>query len=113
MLLKLAWRNIWRNRHRSLITMSAIGSAVLLAIVTVSLQQGVFDNLVKNLVSLYTGYVQVHGKGYWEEQTLENSFSINDTVCQTVLQTPECAISPFAWRVLRSPLQGIKHAVVW
>lgn len=87
MLFKLAWRNIWRNRNRSLITMSALASAVLLAVVTVSLQKGVFDNLIKNLVSLYTGYVQVHAKGYWAEQTLDNSFEINDSLNQTVKQT--------------------------
>jgi ABC-type lipoprotein release transport system permease subunit len=88
MLLKLAWRNIWRNRNRSLITMSAIASAVLLAVATVSLQQGVWDNLIKNLVSLYSGYAQVHAKGYWDEQTLENSFVINESVDQLVAGTP-------------------------
>ncbi|MBK8969748.1 MAG: ABC transporter permease [Lewinellaceae bacterium] len=88
MLLKLAWRNIWRNRNRSLITMSAIASAVLLAVATVSLQQGVWEHLIKNLVSLYTGYAQVHAKGYWDEQTLENSFEIDKTVEQQVAGTP-------------------------
>lgn len=87
MFFKLAWRNIWRNRNRSLITMSALACAVLLAVVTVSLQKGVFDNLVKNLVSLYTGYIQVHAKGYWEEQTLDNSFEINDSLEQSVQKT--------------------------
>ncbi len=87
MLFKLAWRNIWRNRNRSLITISAIASAVLLAVVTVSLQQGVWSNLVNNLVSLYSGYAQVHSKGYWEEQTLENSFEINDSLDQLVRGT--------------------------
>ncbi len=91
MLFKLAWRNIWRNRNRSLITMSAVASAVLLAVVTVSLQKGVFENLIKDLVSLYSGYIQVHAKGYWEEQTLDNSFEINDTLEQVVQQTPGVA----------------------
>jgi ABC-type lipoprotein release transport system permease subunit len=67
--------------------MSALACAVLLAVVTVSLQKGVFDNLVKNLVSLYTGYIQVHAKGYWEEQTLDNSFEINDSLEQSVQKT--------------------------
>lgn len=87
MLIKLAWRNIWRNRSRSLITMSAVASAVLLAVVTVSLQKGVFDNLIKDVVSLYTGYVQVHARGYWEEQTLDNSFEINDTLDRAARET--------------------------
>lgn len=89
MLSILAWRNIWRNRNRSLITMASIASAVALAVVTSSLQKGVWDNLVNNLVSLYTGYVQVHGEGYWKEQTLENSFETSDTLVQKVLGVPD------------------------
>ncbi|MCK6691661.1 MAG: ABC transporter permease, partial [Thermoanaerobaculia bacterium] len=91
MLIKLAWRNIWRNRNRSLITMSAVASAVVLSVVMVSLQKGVFDNLIKDLVSLYTGYIQVHAKGYWEEQSLDNSFEITDSLDQIVQQTPGVA----------------------
>jgi len=87
MLLTLAWRNIWRNRSRSLITMASVGSAVVLATLTVSLQKGVFDNLIANVVSFYTGYVQVHRVGYWKEQTLENSFQLSDSISKKVLET--------------------------
>jgi putative ABC transport system permease protein len=89
MMLILAWRNIWRNRSRSLITMASVASAVLLATLTVSLQKGVFDNLVANVVSFYTGYVQVHQKGYWEEQTLENSFIWSDSLKNKILEIPK------------------------
>lgn len=88
MLIKFAWRNIWRNRNRSLITMSAVACAVVLAVVTSSLQKGVFDNLIKDVVGIYSGYLQVHAKGYWNEQTLENAFEINDSLQQTAQQTP-------------------------
>lgn len=88
MLLTLAWRNIWRNRSRSLITMTSVASAVLLATLTVSLQKGVFDNLIANVVSFYSGYVQVHRIGYWKEQSLENSFTLSDSLIKTVLGTP-------------------------
>lgn len=64
-LIKLSWKNIWRNRSRSMITIAAIFFAVILSVLASSLQEGVFDNLVKNVVSFYTGYVQVHQKGYW------------------------------------------------
>lgn len=84
MLLNLAWRNIWRNRNRSLITMASIVCAVTLAVVAVSLQRGIYDNLIRNVVSLYTGNIQVHAKGYWKEQTLENTFEISDSLLQTV-----------------------------
>jgi ABC-type lipoprotein release transport system permease subunit len=73
-LLKLAWKNLWRNKGRTLITVSAIFFAVILSSLAESLKQGIFDNLVKNVVSFYTGYLQVHKAGYQEEQILDNSF---------------------------------------
>jgi len=73
MYLKLAWRNIWRNKRRTLITVASIFFAVLLAIATRSAQLGSYDNMIRNIVSFYTGYIQIHKAGYWEDQTLDNS----------------------------------------
>lgn len=73
-LIKMAWKNMWRSRSRTIITMAAIFFAVILSVMASSLQGGIFDNLVKNVVSFYTGYVQVHKNGYWDEQILDNGF---------------------------------------
>lgn len=77
---RLTWRNLWRNRRRTMITMASISFAVVLAVLMQSLQKGVFDNLIRNVVSFYSGYLQVHKKGYWDEQVIENSFSLQDTL---------------------------------
>lgn len=73
-LMKLAWKNLWRNRSRTVVTTSSIFFAVILSITTSSLQDGVFDLFVKNMVSFYTGYIQVHRTGYWDQQVLDNGF---------------------------------------
>ena len=73
-IIKLAWKNLWRNRSRTMITVAAIFFAVILSTTAESLKQGVFENLVKNVVSFYTGYIQVHKAGYQDEQILDNSF---------------------------------------
>ncbi|MEO0006228.1 MAG: hypothetical protein RJA20_424 [Bacteroidota bacterium] len=91
MLFTLAWRNLWRNKNRTFITMASISSAVLLSVTLVSLQRGIFDNLIRNVVSFYTGYVQIHGKGYWKDQTLENCLPLTDSLLQSVLATPGVA----------------------
>ncbi|NUO00124.1 MAG: ABC transporter permease [Saprospiraceae bacterium] len=91
MILRLAWRNLWRNHNRSLIAMASVWCAVVLAIVLSSLQKGIFDHLVKNVVSFYSGYIQVHQAGYQDEQTLENSFQLSGTIQQQVLSTPGIA----------------------
>ena len=77
MLLKLAWRNIWRNKRRSIITIASIMVAVFLAIFMRSIQLGMYDNMIRNVVGNYSGYVQVHTKGYWEEQSLNNGFVVD------------------------------------
>ncbi len=84
MLLKLAWRNLWRNRSRTLITMASVFFAVLLAILIDSLQQGVYGNLIKNAVNFYTGYIQIHKTGYWDERVLDNTIVDGDETLLTV-----------------------------
>lgn len=79
MLLKLAWRNIWRNRTRSFITITSILVAVLLANVMQSIQQGMWEKLLGTTMS-FTGYIQVHADGFWEEQILDNSFEENNGI---------------------------------
>ena len=74
MLIKLAWRNIWRNKKRSIITITAIVIAVFLAVVMRSLQLGMYDNMIQNIVGSYSGHIQIHSIGYWEEQTIDNAF---------------------------------------
>lgn len=78
MILKLAWRNIFRNKRRSIITVSSIVFAVVFAVTMRSLQHGAYDNMLKNIVGNYLGYVQVHFKGFWNEKTIDNSFYIED-----------------------------------
>jgi ABC-type lipoprotein release transport system permease subunit len=78
MIFKLTWRNLWRNPRRSLITMASVTFTVMLAIVMQSIQLGTFDKLIRNVVSMHTGYVQVHASGYWSERIIEHSFAIDD-----------------------------------
>lgn len=84
MLIKLAWRNIWRNKKRSLITITAILIAVFLAIIMRSMQLGMYDNMIQNVVGSYSGHVQIHNEGYWDEQTIDNTFTDNDSLNQSI-----------------------------
>lgn len=78
MLLKIAWRNIFRNKRRSLITTSSIIFAVLFAVFMRSLQFGAYGNMLQNIVGSYMGYIQIHSNGFWEEKTIDQSFSPTD-----------------------------------
>lgn len=83
-IIKLAWKNLWRNKTRTTITVAAIFFAVILSTIAESLKRGVFENLVKNVVSFYTGYIQVHKSGYQDEQILDNSFQHTSSLENTI-----------------------------
>lgn len=80
MILSLLWRNLWRNKRRSLITMSSISFALLLSVVVHSLKTGVFEHLIQNLVSSYSGPVQVHQQGYWDEPVIDRAMDQDSAV---------------------------------
>lgn len=91
MILRLAWRNIWRNRRRTTITVASITFAVLFSVFMEAIQKGAWDNLISNVVNFYYGYVQIHEKGYWEEQSLEKAFTIAGPLEQLERQQPNVA----------------------
>lgn len=76
----MIWRNLWRNSRRTLITIASVMFAVFLAISMQSFKNGVFNNLIKNVVGYYSGYVQIHKQGYWDEQIIDNGFMLHDSL---------------------------------
>lgn len=73
---RLAWRNLWRNRRRTLITAASLFFAVFFALVMRSLQLGAYDRLFKNVIESYTGYIQLQNKDYLDEPILDNGFEL-------------------------------------
>lgn len=43
-----------------------------------SMQLGIYGKMIDSVVRFYSGHVQVHAKGYWDDQILDNSFDLND-----------------------------------
>ncbi|WP_437398528.1 ABC transporter permease [Flagellimonas lutimaris] len=89
MFLKLAWLNIWRNRRRTLITVASVFFAVLLAITFRSVTDGVYENMIHNVVSYSSGYLQIHKKGYWDEQSIDHSFEADEQLSKKLLNNPK------------------------
>lgn len=85
----LAWRNIWRNKRRTLITLASIAFAVFFACVMQALQLGSYESMVDNSVRFSTGHVQIHGFGYWKEKSIDNSFVYGDTLHHLLANIPE------------------------
>ena len=74
---ELAWRNLWRNKKRTLIAAASVFFAVLLALIMRSMQQGSYNYMINSSVSLSTGYLQVHKKGFWDKRSLDKSMILS------------------------------------
>jgi ABC-type lipoprotein release transport system permease subunit len=72
--LKLAWRNIWRNKRRTLITIASVFFAMFFALIMRSLQIGSYSQMTQSIVGAFTGYLQIHKNGYWDDKTLDYTF---------------------------------------
>jgi len=78
--IKLAWRNIWRNKRRTLITVASIFFGVLLSAYMTSMQEGSYSKMVEIVVKFYSGYMQVHHEDYWENKSINNSFDYDQAL---------------------------------
>ena len=84
MILKIAWRNIYRNKKRSLITITSVFAALFLIILMRALQFGFYDKLIETVVESYAGYVEIHADGFWDNQSLDNSMVVNQELLDNI-----------------------------
>ncbi|MCI1779236.1 MAG: FtsX-like permease family protein [Bacteroidales bacterium] len=80
---KIAWRNIWRSKKRTLLTVSAVFLAFVLALFMRSMQFGSYDLMIRASVN-GTGDLQLHKSGYWENKGINESFYYNGTLTDSL-----------------------------
>ncbi|MCU0471834.1 MAG: FtsX-like permease family protein [Bacteroidales bacterium] len=85
---QLAWKNLWRNKRRTLITAASVFFAVFFALVMRSFQLGTYDSMYKNVIESYTGYIQIQHQDYAEEPILDNSFEADPEMMKKVKSDP-------------------------
>lgn len=67
---KLAWRNAWRNRRRTLVNVAATTLALFVTINYAGLVEGYLAAMEDNVLDLEMGDLQVHAEGYRNDPSL-------------------------------------------
>ncbi|MDQ1265205.1 MAG: hypothetical protein QG635_355 [Bacteroidota bacterium] len=85
LIIKLSWRNIWRNWRRSAITIAAIVFAAFLTIFMRGIQLGTYDNNIKYVLGIFSGSLQIQRRDYKENPSLRKSIDLSDEI-KTILR---------------------------
>lgn len=72
MIASLAWKNIWRNKRRSLILMTAAALGLWGGVFTIAMMNGLWEAMINTYIDRTTGHIQIHAKGFLKEKALNN-----------------------------------------
>ena len=92
-LIKIAWRNLWRNRRRTLITASSIFFAIFFAVTMRSFQNGTYDHMIKQAIEAYSGYIQVQNADYFDDPSIDNVFEPTSELMAKIQADPNVKIA--------------------
>ena len=87
--LRLAWRNLWRNHRRTLIMLAAIVVGTWAMIFMTALMRGMVDEMVKDGISVLPGHVQIHHPDYRDDPTISNVIAPPSGALLEALDRPE------------------------
>ena len=86
--LNLAWRNLWRNRRRTLITASSLGLGVGVLVFSLAFIDGMYQRVVKVGTQSRIGHAQVHVEGYRETQDERKVLADPNTILEQARGLP-------------------------
>ena len=69
----LAWRNIWRNRRRTWLTVGAMVFSNIFLVFLIAVQLGSYDMMIENTLRTFTGHLQVQHTGYQDNPKMRRS----------------------------------------
>jgi len=78
--IKMAWRNVWRNPRRTLLTVSAIIFACMILVFMLSLQFGSYETMINTSVKIHAGHLQIQAEEYHEKMKMRMVVADPDSV---------------------------------
>jgi putative ABC transport system permease protein len=80
MMFKIALRNIFRRKRRSIITILTMLFGFMLSAVSIAWSDGTYNNIINLFTRNRLGQIQIHSKGYLDNPTLYNTIDNYDSI---------------------------------
>jgi len=84
--LKIAWRNVWRNKTRTLLTLGVLFISVFLAIVMTSEEDGTYGKIIEDVIDV-TGHLQIQDKEYQDNRSINQGLILDSTLLNKIRNT--------------------------
>ena len=108
MILSIAWRNVWRNKLRSLVVVLATAIGLFGSIFMIALMNGMMQQKVDDTINNEISEIQIHNPRFLEEESVQ--FYITDPgKVEDVLKT-EPGIRSYTMRVKASGMASTAHS---
>jgi putative ABC transport system permease protein len=82
--LKMAYRNIYRQKRRTLLTTMTMLGGFVLASISIAWSDGAYNTVIDLFTRNQLGHIQIHGKGYLDKPTLYNTIDDYESVGRQV-----------------------------
>ena len=89
MYFRLAWRNLWRRKRRSAITVSSIAIGVALCIFFTGLADGMYGKIIDMATRMGSGHLVVENSEYRDDPGIERDFAVSDDLIDLVQSRDE------------------------
>jgi putative ABC transport system permease protein len=95
MLISLAFRNLWRNSRRTLLTLSAMVVSSSLLILALGVFSGMFADMLASATEQYYGHLVVSAPGYQDDRDMFADFAEDNALAENLRARPEIrGVSP-------------------
>lgn len=87
-MIALAWRNLWRQPHRTILTLLAIAFACMVMVFLLALQVGTYATMQNNTMRLFDGFAQVQTPDYLDDPGIRKSFAASPELIRNISEIP-------------------------
>jgi ABC-type lipoprotein release transport system permease subunit len=88
MLWRVAWRNLWRHRGRTLIMASAVALSYALMLVSMGINDDAHGRMLREAARAAGGDILVHGQDYWDTRASDIVIAGADSVLRAIGMVP-------------------------
>jgi putative ABC transport system permease protein len=93
MILIMAWRNIWRNKMRSIIIILSIAIGLFAGIAVLALYKGMMKSRVRNVIDAEVGHLQIHNSNFKKDYEPQFTLANGAQVLEAVSKMPEVKLA--------------------